>query len=149
MSQENVEKVRAGFAAYNRGDLEAVMESHHPDVEFVTLLLGTHHGTTALRRLFEENRNTLSGYKLEPEELIDAGDQVIAVVHLGGAGRLSEIALDDRIAFLITLKDGLMIRQQTFRTQGRSPRSRRAVGVGDVAGERGGGQAVARGIPHR
>jgi ketosteroid isomerase-like protein len=118
MSQENVERVRAGFAAYNRGDLDALLEMYDPAVEFVTLLQGNHHGTEALRLLFEENRSNLPGYRLEPEEVIDAGDdQVIAVVHLGGAGRVSQIAMDDRIAFLFTIKDGLAIRQQSFRNK--------------------------------
>jgi ketosteroid isomerase-like protein len=118
MSQENVEIVRAAADAYNRGDLEALMQACDPAVEFVTLLLGTLHGRDAIRRVFEENRKNLSGYSLEPEELIDAGpDKVIAVARLGGAGRVSQIALGDLIAFLITLKDGLVVRQQTFRNK--------------------------------
>ena len=88
MSQENVEIVRAGVAAHNRGDLEAVLELLDPDVEFATLLFGNHRGKDAVRLLFEENRTNISGYRLDPDELIDAGDQVIAVVHLGGAGRV-------------------------------------------------------------
>jgi ketosteroid isomerase-like protein len=118
MSQENVELVRAGFAAYNNGDLDAMLETYDPEVEFVTLLLGNRHGKEALRVLFEENREAVLGYRLDPEELIDAGpDKVIAVAHLGGAGRVSQIALGDLIAFLFTIKDGLIVRQQTFRNK--------------------------------
>jgi hypothetical protein len=43
MSQENVERVKAGFEAHNRGDPEAVFE---------TLLLGTHHGNEAIRLIY-------------------------------------------------------------------------------------------------
>jgi|SRR5215211_4627926 len=117
MSQENVDQVRAAFAAYNRGDLDAMIERFHPEVEFTTLLLGNHRGKEAIRRLFEENRATLPGHRLEPEEVIDAGDRVIAVVRIGGAGRVSQIATEDRIAFLFTIKDGLTIRQQTLRNK--------------------------------
>jgi ketosteroid isomerase-like protein len=118
MSQENVEIVRAVAAAYNRGDLEALMQAYDPEVEFVTLLLGTHRGKDAIRLVFEENRKNLPGYSLDLDELIDAGpDRVIAVAHLGGAGRVSEIALGDLIAFLATIKDGLIVRQQTFRNK--------------------------------
>jgi ketosteroid isomerase-like protein len=118
MSKENVEIVRAAADAYNRADLEALMRAYDPAVEFVTLLLGTHHGREAIRPVFEENRKTLSEYSLHPEELIDAGpDKVVAVARLGGAGRVSQIALGDRIAFLITLKNGLIVRQQTFRNK--------------------------------
>jgi ketosteroid isomerase-like protein len=117
MSEENVEMLRAGFAAYNRGDLDALMEIYDPTVEFVTLMLGTHHGKEAIRPLYEENRKNLSGYRLDPEELVDEADNVVAVVRLGGAGRVSQIALDDRIAFLFTFREGLIVRQQTFRNK--------------------------------
>ena len=117
MSQENVEMVRAGFEAHNRGDLDAMLESYDPEVEFVTLLLGNHRGKEALRGLYEENRKAVLGYKLEPEELIVAGDKVIAVARMGGAGRVSQIALGDMIAFVFTIKDGLITRQQTLRNK--------------------------------
>ena len=117
MSQDNVETVRAGLAAYNRGDLDAVIDTLHPDVEFRTLLLGNHRGRETLRTLYEENRAALPDYKLEPIELIEAGEQVVAVVRLGGAGRLSQLELDNRMAFLVSFEDGLISRQQTFRTK--------------------------------
>ena len=117
MSQENVESVRAGFEAYNRGDLDALLESYDPEVEFVTLLQGNHRGKEALRGLYEENRKAVLDYSLEPEELIDAGDKVIAVARMGGAGRVSQIALGDMLAFVFTIKDGLITRQQTFRNK--------------------------------
>src|SRR5688500_11667704 len=117
MSQENVEIVRAGFAAINRGDLEAMLEAYDPGVEFVTLLLGNHRGKEALRVLYEENRTAVPGYRLDPEELIDAGDIVIAVARMGGAGRVSQIGLGDLVAFLFTIKGGLVVRQQTFRNK--------------------------------
>jgi ketosteroid isomerase-like protein len=114
MSEENVERVRAGIAAYNRGDVEAMLALYDPDVEFVTLLLGNHRGKDALRALMAENQETLPGYGYEIDELIDAGESVVAVVRLGGAGRASQIELGDLIAFTATFRDGLVVRQQTF-----------------------------------
>jgi ketosteroid isomerase-like protein len=114
MSQENVEIVRAMAAAYNRGDLDAMLEAYDPAVEFVTLLQGTRHGKNGLRRIYDENRETLSGYRLDPDEVIDAGDKVVVVARMGGAGRVSEIGLGDRIAFVVTFRNGLVVRQETF-----------------------------------
>jgi ketosteroid isomerase-like protein len=79
MSQKNVELVRAAFAALNRGDLDALTQFYDPDVVFETLLLGTHRGNEAIRLLYEEGRKTLSGYAIDPIELIDAGDKVVAL----------------------------------------------------------------------
>ena len=39
MSQENVERIKAGFAAHNRGDLDALVEVYDPEAVFETLLL--------------------------------------------------------------------------------------------------------------
>ena len=117
MSEENIEKVRAVFAAHNRGDLDAWMELYDPGAVLETLLLGTHHGKEAMRSLYEENQAIQSGYTVTPVELIDAGDKVITVVQVGGAGSASQIALDDQIAFIHTFKNGLVVKEQTFRNR--------------------------------
>ena len=66
MSEESVEKVRAGFAAHNRGDLDAWLDLYDPEVEFETLLLGSHQGKEALRSLYEENQANQPGYTATP-----------------------------------------------------------------------------------
>ena len=114
MSQENVDRVRAGFAAHNRGDIDSLVELYDPEAVFETLLLGTRHGKEAIRLLYEENQRNQSDYTVEPVEVIDSGDKVITVAQVGGAGPVSQIALADRIAFVHTFKDGLVVREQTF-----------------------------------
>jgi ketosteroid isomerase-like protein len=117
MSQENVERVKAGFAAHNRGDLDALVELYHPEAVFETLLLGTHHGNEAIRLIYAENQKTLSGYDVVPVELIDAGDKVVAIAQTVGAGPASQIAVDDRFGFVFTFKDDRIIREQAFRNR--------------------------------
>ena len=119
MSEENLELVRAGFAAHNRGDLDALTQVYDPDVVFETLLLGTHRGNEAIRLIYEENQKALSGYDVVPVELIDAGDQVVAVAQVTGTGPESGIAMEDsdRFAFLFTIKDGRIVREQAFRNK--------------------------------
>ena len=119
MSEENLELVRAGFAAHNRGDLDALTQFYDENVVFKTLLLGTHRGNEAIRLIYGENQKTLSGYDVVPVELIDAGDQVVAVAQVSGAGSSSEIAMEDRdrFAFLFTIKDGRCVREQAFRNR--------------------------------
>ena len=119
MSRENVELVRAAFASLNRGDLDALTQFYDPDVVFETLLLGTHRGNEAIRLLYEEGRKTLSGYAIDPIELIDAGDKVVAVVQVSGVGSASQIAMEDRdrFAFLFTIKNERVVREQAFRNR--------------------------------
>ena len=86
---------------------------------FETLLLGTHRGNEAIRLIYEENQKTLSGYDVVPVELIDAGDQVVAVAQVTGTGPTSQIAMEDRdrFAFLFTIKNGRCVREQAFRNR--------------------------------
>ena len=119
MSEENLELIRAGFAAHNRGDLDALVQVYAPDAVFETLLLGTHQGNEAIRLIYEENQKTLSGYDVVPVELIDSGDQVVAVAEVKGVGPVSQIAMEDRdrFAFLFTIKNGRVVREQAFRNR--------------------------------
>ena len=117
MSQENIERVKEGFAAHNRGDVDAMVELYHPECVFETLLLGTHHGNEAIRLIHAENQKTLSGYGVVPVELIDVGNKVMAVAQMEGTGPVSQIALDDRFAFVFTFKDGRIVREQAFRNR--------------------------------
>jgi ketosteroid isomerase-like protein len=117
VSEENVERIRAGFAAHSRGDIDAMVELYDQDAVFETLLLGTHHGKEAIRRLYEENQTNQSGYTIEPVEMIDAGDKVVTVVQTRGTGPASQIALEDRFAFVHTMRNGLIVREQAFRNR--------------------------------
>jgi ketosteroid isomerase-like protein len=117
MSQENLERVRAGFEAHNRGDLDAMVELYAPDAVFETLLLGTHHGNEAIRTIYAENQKTMAGYDVVPVELIDSGDKVIAVAKTVGAGSSSRISMDDAFAFVFTFKGDRVIREQAFRNR--------------------------------
>jgi ketosteroid isomerase-like protein len=117
MSRENVERVKEGFAAHNRGDLDAMVELYDPEVVFETLLLGTHHGNEAIRTIYAENQKTMAGYDVVPVELIDAGDKVVAVAQTVGAGSASKIAMDDSFAFVFTFKGDRVVREQAFRNR--------------------------------
>ena len=119
MSKENLELIRAGFAAHNRGDLDALQEVYDPEVVFETLLLGTHRGNAAIRLIYEENQKTLAGYDVEPVELIDSGDQVVAVAQVKGAGPVSQVPMEERdqFAFLFTIRNGRVVREQAFRNR--------------------------------
>jgi ketosteroid isomerase-like protein len=47
MSQENVERIRRGYEAFARGDVDAVLELLHPDVDWhpaIAPILGVGNG---------------------------------------------------------------------------------------------------------
>jgi ketosteroid isomerase-like protein len=59
----------------------------------------------------------MAGYDVVPVELIDEGDKVVAVVEAVGAGAASQIASNDQFAFVFTLRDELIVREQAFRNR--------------------------------
>jgi ketosteroid isomerase-like protein len=117
MSRENVERIKEGFAAHNRGDVGALVELYDPEAVFETLLLGTRHGNEAIREIYAENQKTMAGYDVVPVELIDAEDKVLAVVKMEGAGSSSGISVDEGFAFVFTFKGDRVIREQAFRNK--------------------------------
>jgi ketosteroid isomerase-like protein len=85
MSQENVEVVRAAFAAYSAGDMDAFRELHDPDVIVRTLEgwpePGPFVGRKAIMREWEHIREAWNADVVEPiSDFIVAGDRV-AVRH--------------------------------------------------------------------
>ena len=92
MSRENVEVVRAVFAAWNAGDMDAVRALLDSDVVVRAPAgwpePGPYVGRDAVMRQWERNRepwgNTAT---LEPVSIIDAGDRVVARQIAHGVGR--------------------------------------------------------------
>jgi ketosteroid isomerase-like protein len=119
VSQENVEIVRQLLEACNRRDFDAMLETGDPEIEIVTLMAGTYRGRAGWRRFVEQMAEEVSGFQFVPEELIDVGqDRVVAVTRWGGTGRTSGIAVPDTIiGFVYTLRDGLVVRQESFRNK--------------------------------
>ncbi len=92
MSQDNVKIVRAGFEAWNAGDMETVREAFDPDVIMRTPEgwpePGPYVGRDAVMRQLLQNRATWDSDTLEPtSDFLDAGDRVAVRAIWRGAGR--------------------------------------------------------------
>ena len=81
MSQENVEIVRAIYAAWLEG--ESARDFIDPDVEYVNPPDAVEPGTRRGRRAFAGIRDAYVHVRIEPEEFIDAGDDVVVALTRG------------------------------------------------------------------
>src|SRR5689334_19747051 len=84
MSTENVALVREGFAAWERGDIDALVDGAHPDIEIVQPPevpdSKTYRGKSGLAEAFADWPKQWDGFRAELVEVIDVDDaQVIAV----------------------------------------------------------------------
>ena len=92
-------------------------------------------GKDAVRSFYEGFAETV-GRDSVIEDLIDAGDVVVTRMRAHMTGVQSGLEGDMRFTQVTTFRKGKVVLAEFFWDHAGSPRSRRAVGVGDVAGER-------------
>jgi ketosteroid isomerase-like protein len=123
MSQENVERLREGFESFLAGRRDFGSGLLDPDVEWdatgigIPDLEGVYHGVEGVQRFW---RTWLSSWEtvLFEYELIDAGDQVVALVDQRMRGRSTGIEVAfGKYAHLFTLRNGLIVHWKGYRSQ--------------------------------
>src|SRR5215204_674539 len=120
MSQENVELIRRGYEAFNRGDIEdAVVALAVPDSEFITarLMPGVeegYQGPEGFRRFVNFFWEVFDNPRVEVRDLVDAGDQVLATVTNHGRGKESGVEASWTTWTVWTLREGKVVRGQAF-----------------------------------
>jgi ketosteroid isomerase-like protein len=112
MSAENVEIVRSAYEAFNEGDPEAAAALLDPEVEWTLPAHFPDAETWRGRERVVEGLATLAGawesIHIEVKELIDAGERVVALVHIQGRAALTGLDLGGMgvDAHVWTLRDG-------------------------------------------
>ncbi len=128
VSSENVAIVRRLYDAVARRDSATVLAIYHPEVEWdhtrneaVVGLMGgeaIYHGHEGLRRWSRDWYEAWESVDAQPEELIDAGEDVIVVLNYRGRGRASGIEVElTHMAGVFTLTEGQVVRAAWFRTR--------------------------------
>jgi ketosteroid isomerase-like protein len=92
MSQENVDLVRDAIEAFNRGDLEWLLERIDEDFVFdwtrsLSPLSGIYRGPDGVAEFIREQWNTFEEFAIEPLEFIDRGRHVVVPNTLRARGR--------------------------------------------------------------
>ena len=120
MSQENIEIVRRIFDGWSRGDFSVGAELLAEDFEWQqhaeALEPGTRRGGqvgNSLRSIFE----IYEDFRVQAQEFIDAGEKVVVAARISGTARRTGIPLEGTWAFVWTLRDGRLVRNQVFGTR--------------------------------
>jgi len=108
MSRENVEVVRAGLAAWNAGDMDALRELYHPDV-IVRPLEGWPEpgpvaGREAVMRSWQGILDVFPEATLELTSVTNVGDRVVARQVAHGKGKGPEAIAEYTV--ISTLRNG-------------------------------------------
>jgi uncharacterized protein len=120
VSQENVDRVRAGYEFAMRNH-EPDYDLLHPEIQWHTRTdlpdSATYRGYEGVLKLTAEWDEAFEDLRFVPEEFIDAGDRVVAVLRLRGRLRDSEREVDMTEAHVLTMREGKAIELHEYPTE--------------------------------
>jgi ketosteroid isomerase-like protein len=121
MSRENVEVVQRAHAALNSGDVDALVTLCNPafrlDMSDRVLNPMVYEGHGGIRRFYDEVRDVWASYTWEPEELVESGEKVVALLRSSGRGRGSGIEMERETAMVWTIRNKRAVSLRFFRNR--------------------------------
>jgi ketosteroid isomerase-like protein len=121
MSQENVEAFRGAIEAYNRRDIDAFLKIFDPMVETRPLTLAMfgqeasmYRGHEGIRQFIRDVDEVLPEMQVEPLEIRDLGERIVARGRLHARGRASGAEIESPVSWLVDFKNGRVIRMRDY-----------------------------------
>jgi ketosteroid isomerase-like protein len=110
MSQQNVEIVRRWIWAFTN-DEESFREVTHPEIEWAPFEENhtVSHGLAGAMRIRTGWLDAWAEHRVEIEDTIDGGDDVVATVHSQARGRGSGVEVDVRLHGHFKVRDGKVV----------------------------------------
>jgi ketosteroid isomerase-like protein len=119
MSQENLQVTRDGYDAFNRGDVEAIVATLDPSIEWWPAtdepMTHPYRGHDGYRTLVAEIREYVPDLQLEAEEVFAVGDRVVGCLRFWGRGRDSGAPVEIRETHVSLFRDGKIIEVREYR----------------------------------
>jgi ketosteroid isomerase-like protein len=119
MSAENVEIVRGGYE-HVMATGELLEGIGHPDFVWDMSTFGnwpeqqTYDGIEGARQFLADWTSAWEDWRLEVKELIDAGEDVVAIVHQSGRSKATGLEVNMDFAQVWTLQDGKQTRMRMY-----------------------------------
>jgi ketosteroid isomerase-like protein len=119
VTEANVATLRAGYEALNRRDLSEVMALIDDDITFDPGPLSpdsdaSARGRDGFRALVQSWLDAFDDFRIEPLEVSEDGDKLVAAVRQSGRGRGSGVEIAVEIAHVWTVRDGRAVRLESF-----------------------------------
>ena len=112
-----MEIVRRSYDAYGRGDLEAALVDLDPEIEIYDHDIpesSEYRGLEGLFRWQADWESSWESWRWEPEEFIEAGERVVAVLRVHAKGRQSGADVERVDGAVWTLREGKCVRLDYF-----------------------------------
>ncbi len=120
MAIDNVEIVRRGYAAFEEGGVEAILEFLDPDIEWHMSAAFTreprvYRGHDGVREVFRFFNEQIADLRADPHEFIEApGDRVIVPLRMHGRTRETGEPVAYELVQVWVGRDGKAIRLNTY-----------------------------------
>jgi ketosteroid isomerase-like protein len=117
MSEENIEIARRGYEAYNRDGPYAILDHLDPQIEWGTPeqgVAGTYHGHEGVRRFLDEFFELFESAEIEPEEFIEAGDQLLVPFKFTAKAKGSGLRLEEHWVHVWTIRGDKAVRLEQY-----------------------------------
>lgn len=134
MSKDTVAALRESYRALNLAlasseDLLPLMDHVDPEIVIeMGVLEGTFRGREGFKRFIEGQVALFEDLRWDPEEFIDAGDQIVVPMCLGGKTRSIGLPLEYHAIHVWTLRRGKATRLRLYQSRARALE---AVGLGE------------------
>ena len=131
MSQENVAVAKSFLVAFARRDLDAAAGLLHPEVEIRPAIVGgpegiVYRGLNGNRQFWADIDAAWATFRIEPQEFRDLGERILVLGRAIAVAPGSGIALDQASAWIAEMRDGKIVRFQSFTSQ---PEALKAAGL--------------------
>ena len=115
-----MESLRDAYGAFNERGVEAILERLAPRVRGprpreLPDRDSTRYGTEGIKQLFDSYMEAFDALRLEPQEFIEAGDQVVVSLHQRVRGKGSGAEVVGHIAHVWKMRGGAPFRLRIFR----------------------------------
>ena len=124
MAEEYVERLRRGYAAFNEGGVEAIIDQVAPELEFSDRESApdreTFVGGEGIVELVRLNLEAFDQLELEVLDFVDAGEVVLVLVRMQVRGRASGVALDTEACHAWQFSEGHARRMQVYASKQRA-----------------------------
>jgi ketosteroid isomerase-like protein len=118
MSQESVELIREGFARWNEGDYDFILNSAATDIEifsrFGSLTGEPYRGRRGVREWLAEIQQGFERFDLWLDEARDLGDDVLAIGGISFRARGSGIDMKERMGWVFEFREGRVARMRFY-----------------------------------
>ena len=118
MFQQDVDRLREAYRAFNEGGVGAFLERLAPDFQVSDRNSSpdreTRFGKEGIKQLFDSYMEAFDALRLEPDEFIEAGEEIVVSLHQWVRGKGSGAEVAGRIAHVWTVRGADVMRLRIF-----------------------------------